>query len=491
MPVQSLPSNPSLENLRKQSKFLLKSVQSHNPDALLRVREFHPQPDNALLDFSLSDAQLVVARNYGFASWSRLKQHLDVLAQHSLMPKSLEDADDSEPLADRFIRLACLNYRDDHTHWRDQARKLLLEDPSLVSENIYTAVTVGDIATVAAMLKTNPRSAGLRGGPYRWEPLLYSIYSRLNSDAPGHSTFEVAHLLLAHGADPNAGYLWDGNYVFTALTGAFGEGERGPVHQPEHQYCYQLARMLLEAGADPNDSQTLYNRMFTGGTRHLELLYEFGLGKGGDGVWFKRFADMGTPAEMIQQQLAWAAKYNQLERLRLLVAHGAAVNEPDTRFQRTPYDLAVLHGNLEIAQYLLAHGARQILPSGRDAFFAACLSADGKRARSLLKQNPSLLQQLGDDRVELLQLAAESNKRDAIRLMATLNFDLNEIKRTTALHNAAGSGHLEMVRLLIELGADPLIRDTEFNARPIGWAQYGDRQDVVEYLKQFEPPEGE
>ena len=268
------------------------------------MREFHPQPDNALLDFSLSHAQLVVARNYGFASWSRLKQHLDVLAQHALLPKSLEDADDSEPLADRFIRLACLNYRDDHTHWRDQARELLFEHSSLVSENIYTAVTVGDIATVATMLKTNPRAAGVRGEPYIWEPLLYATYSRLNSDAPGHSTLEVARLLLAHGADPNAGFLWDGHYVFTALTGAFGEGERGPVHQPEHQYCYQLARMLLEASADPNDSQTLYNRMFTGGTQHLELLFEFGLGKGGDGVWFKRFADMGTPAQMIQQQLA-------------------------------------------------------------------------------------------------------------------------------------------------------------------------------------------
>ena len=99
-----------------------------------------------------------------------------------------------------------------------------------MSENIYTAVTVGDIATVATMLKTNPRSAGLRGGPYMWEPLLYATYSRLNSDAPGHSTLEVARLLLSHGAEPNAGYLWDGNYVFTALTGAFGE-ER--VHQPE------------------------------------------------------------------------------------------------------------------------------------------------------------------------------------------------------------------------------------------------------------------
>jgi len=496
MPVQSLPSNPSLENLRKQSKSLLKSVHSHDPEALVRVREFHPQPDKVLqesdkvlVDFSLSDAQLVVARNYGFVSWSRLKQHLDVLAQHSFLPKPLEDADDTEPLADRFIRLACLNYGDDHKRWRDQARELLSEHPSLVNENIYTAVTVGDVATVAAMLKTNPRAARVRGGPYRWEPLLYAAYSRLNSEAPGHSTLEVARLLLANGADPNAGFLWDGNYVFTALTGAFGEGERGPVHQPEHQYCYQLARLLLEAGADPNDSQTLYNRMFTGGTRHLELLFEFGLGEGGDGVWFKRFKDMDTPAQMIQQQMAWAAKYNQMDRLRLLVAHGADVNEPDTRFQKTPYELAVLHGNLEIAEYLLAHGARQTLPSGRDAFFAACLSADGKRARSLLQQHPSLLQQLGDHRAELLQLAAESDKRDAIRLMASLDFDLNEIKRTTALHNAAGSGHLEMVKLLIELGADPLIRDKEFNARPIGWAQYGERQDVVEYLKQFEPDE--
>jgi ankyrin repeat protein len=450
------------------------------------VREFHPQPDKVLPDFSLSDAQLVIARNYGFASWSRLKQHLEVLAQHSLLPRSLEDADDAEPLADRFIRLACLNYRDDHSHWRDQARKLLVEHSAIANENIYTAATAGDVATVARMLKTNPRAAVLRGGPYRWEPLLYAAYSRLNSEAPGHSTLEVARLLLAHGADPNAGYLWDGNYVFTALTGAFGEGEN-LAHQPEHQYCYQLARMLLEAGADPNDGQTLYNRMFTGGTRHLELLFEFGLGEGGDGVWFKRVGNLVTPSQMLQQQMAWAAKYNQFERLRLLVAHGASVNEPDTRLQRTPYELATLHGNLEIAEYLLAHGARRTSPSGRDAFFAACLSGDGKRARALLKKNPSLLQQLGDERAELLQLAAESNKLEAVRLMAALHFDLNEIKRTTALHNAAGSGHLEMVKLLIELGADPLIRDTEFNARPIGWARYGERHDVVAYLEQFEP----
>jgi ankyrin repeat protein len=86
----------------------------------------------------------------------------------------------------------------------------------------------------------------------------------------------------------------------------------------------------------------------------------------------------------------------------------------------------------------------------------------------------------------LLQLAAESDKRDAVRLMAKLGFDLNERSRTTALHNAAMTGHLEMVKLLIELGADPLIRDTEFNAFPREWAQYSEKTEVAEYLKMLE-----
>ena len=55
----------------------------------------------------------------------------------------------------------------------------------------------------------------------------------------------VARLLLDHGADPDTGYLWEGTYPFTALTGAFGGGEdRG--NQPPHSQGLALARMLLE-----------------------------------------------------------------------------------------------------------------------------------------------------------------------------------------------------------------------------------------------------
>ena len=483
MPVQELPSNPSIENLRKQAKTLRNAMRANDSNAVARIREFHPTPEDASNEFQLSDAQLVVARSYGFPSWAKLKQYVEVVEHHSFVPSE----SDTESRADQFVRLACLDYQSDRVERRERARELFAGHPSLPIENIFTATTVGDFATVSRMLQEKPALATTRGGPHNWEPLLYASYSRLNSAAPGHSTFEVARILLKHGADPNAGFLWDGQYLFTALTGAFGEGERGPKHQPEHQYCYQLARLLLESGADPNDSQALYNRMFTGGTRHLELLFEYGLGKSADGIWFQRLGDkLGTPSEMLQQQMGWAAKYNQLERMKLLVEHGVDVNRADSRLQKTPYELAVLHGNKEIAEYLLEHGAQKTSLTGLDDFAAACLAGDESRARSCLDYNPELIRRLGLRRVELLQLAAESDKRDAVRLMVKLGFDLNEVSRTTALHNAAMSGHLEMVKLLIELGANPLIRDGEFNAFPRGWAEYGEHKEVADYLKTFE-----
>ena len=485
MPVQELPSNPSFENLRKQARTLQRAFIANEPEALSRVREFHPtQPPKT---FRLSDAQFVIARSYGFSSWTKLKEYVEVVALHSFMPADPRAVADSEPAVDRFVRLACLDYLEDHAERRVLARKMFADNPALAGENIYSATTVGDIRAVESMLRQNPGLATTRGGPYGWEPLLYAAYSRLNSEADGHSTLEVARLLLTNGADPNSGVLWDSRYLFTALTGAFGEGERGPTHQPEHQYCYQLARLLLDAGADPNDSQTLYNRMFTGGTRHLEILFEYGLGKGGDGIWFQRLGDkLATPQEMLQQQMGWAAKYNQFERMKLLVEHGVDVNTPDSRLQKTPYELAVLHGNKEIAAYLLQHGAEKISLSNIDDFATACLAADEPRARLLLDQNPGLMSELGLRRAELLQLAAENDKRQAVRLMVKLGFDVNERSRTTALHNAAMCGHLDMAKLLIELGADPTIRDTEFNAHPSGWAEYSEKTEVAEYLRTFE-----
>lgn len=75
MPVDHLPSHPDLEHLKHQARALHRRLQAGVPDALAEVRALHPHPEPPL---SLADAQLVVARRYGLASWPTLRRHVEV-----------------------------------------------------------------------------------------------------------------------------------------------------------------------------------------------------------------------------------------------------------------------------------------------------------------------------------------------------------------------------------------------------------------------------
>lgn len=99
---------------------------------------------------------------------------------------------------------------------------MLRGDSSLAGHSIHTAAAVGDVAAAERMLRADRSLASATGGPFRWEPLMYVAYSRLVTNGPRHSHVAVTRLLIEYGADPNAGYLWDGVNLFTALTGAFG-----------------------------------------------------------------------------------------------------------------------------------------------------------------------------------------------------------------------------------------------------------------------------
>lgn len=326
LPTRSLPADPSLENLKKQAKRLQKAVRAGDTESLAWVREFHPRAEDAIGKFALSDAQLVTARAYGFVSWPNLKQHLQVVAHFTWDPPTTWDA--GSPV-DMFVRLACLNYGEWHPSFAEKARRLLARYPELARVNTYTATTVGDVSAAGAMLERDPALANTKGGALVWEPLLYASYSRLDSSDPDHSTLEVARLLLAAGADPNAGFLWCGNVPpFTALTSAFGEGEDSN-NQPPHQHRDALARLLLDAGADPNDEQTLYNRHFRENDDHLKLLFSYGLGQNKGGLWFKRLGErMHSPARMLVEELWAAARKNFPERVKLLIEHELTSTRP-------------------------------------------------------------------------------------------------------------------------------------------------------------------
>jgi hypothetical protein len=69
-PSKLLPSRPSFESIRKQAKRLVRQFVAGDPDALARVHAQLPAP---ILPLSLRDAQLVLAREYGFAGWHDLR----------------------------------------------------------------------------------------------------------------------------------------------------------------------------------------------------------------------------------------------------------------------------------------------------------------------------------------------------------------------------------------------------------------------------------
>ncbi|WP_431040809.1 ankyrin repeat domain-containing protein [Streptomyces sp. P1-3] len=461
MPIHRLPDNPSLERLRKHAKTLLQYVKAQRPEALGLVNEFHPRPPERL---KLSDAQLVTARMYGFASWPRLKEHIDTFERYSRAPHRVET---SHELPEEFLRLACLTYGDDYPGRTREADLLLARNPQLLTANVFTMAATGAADELADALAENPQLARAQGGPFGWEPLLYLAYARL--EAPGRCV-AAARVLLEHGADPNAGFLWEGlTSPFTALTGAFGGGEGD---QSPHPHGMALARLLLEAGADPNDSQTLYNRglggSFSDDTAHLQLLLEFGLGRGEGGPWHARLGPtLQSPQQMLRDELATAALRGGPRRARLLLAHGAEVDgigQHPAYGRRTPYELALLGGHTEVAEILAAAGASEALDE-IDGFTAACMRADADVVAGFA---PDLLARARTESPELINRAAEQRKPAAVRLLAGLGFDVNHLHQSTPLHEAAWNDDVETARTLIELGADPTSRTP--STAPPRWA---------------------
>jgi ankyrin repeat protein len=485
MPTRQLPKEPSLEHLRKQAKRLRRGVSERNAESLALVREFHPRADQAIAGFTLADAQLALARSYRFPSWARLKEHLAAIAPFVWNPPQLST---SPPPAEIFIRLACLIYGDWHRSNPDRARRLLADHPGLQKTSLYTASAAGDVDAVRSFIERDPALINTTGGPLTWAPLLYACYSRMDGTTPEWSTVEVARLLLAHGADPNAGFLWGANYLFTALTGVFGEGEDN-MNQLPHPHCLELATLLLDAGADPNDSQTLYNRHFKPNDDHLKLLLSYGLGQDKGGPWYRRLAAVSTtPAQLLTEELATAVGKRYRQRVELLVEHGVDVNTPSLRDGRTPYESALRNGDHEMAAYLEQHGATKVALDPIETFALACIAGRRDEVRARLAADPSLVDRIGPHgRVALIHRAVGARQHDGIRLVIELGIDINSMERGTGfdrspLHNAAAFGDLETVTLLIGLGADPQLRDVTFGGTAMGWAQYGQKRDVIEYL---------
>ena len=471
MAITPLPPSPNLENLKKRAKTLLKSVRAGDPVALDQVGPYFGNPAS----IGLQQAQLVIARSYGFSSWTRLKRHVEGKRDES-----------GNQLASRFLDLVIMAYGPVPNFGPErfrQAVELLAEHPEIRQDSIYTAAAIGDVGEIDRWLDRDETLINKRGGYFGWEPLMYAAYARL----PGASTLAAGLRLLERGADPNAYYMWGGQYKFTALTGVFGQGEGGPINQPEHPDCVAFARALLDLGANPNDSQAAYNRCFEPDNTCLELLLEYGLSASDKNNWLLVEDDrrMPHPSETMYFQLISAIKRGYADRVRLLVDHGVDLNKPDDTYDtrtkgKTPYQTALLMGEDTIAEMLAEAGADTGTLTAEDAFQVACMAGDLSRAREIMDQSGDALGEVR--RTDMLRDAAKRGNRKALEVMIELGFDVNGQSGCTALHEAALSGDVDLAQMLLAAGADPTIRDNNHYATPMGWALHAEDAAMIALL---------
>ena len=460
--TKAFPANPSLENLKKQAKTLLKACRAGNFGALERLRAAHPRYAGAepgAIDLRLADCQLVLAREAGFASWPQLRT-------------AIQSANNELPA--QFVEIACLCYDDphyDHRSFHARAHEILRANPWLAAADIWSAAVAGNTAAVGAFLDADPQLVN-RPGPHGWVPLICACYSRVPPLEPGHSTFHVATLLLDRGADPNSSTVKyndppgsDRSRRFTALTGLFGGGSTGLANQPPHPRWRDLAELLLDRGANPADEMSLWINQ----NACLEMLLRHGL---------KPEALAADGTTLLGRALCQAARNGDLEQVRLLLSHGARTDE---RFRgKVPWEHAMRLGRVEVARILEHAGAPVAEMDDVGHFVSACMAGDEPAARAMLAANPELKSRAPQD---LVHRAVWTKRKEAVLLMLHLGFDPNAMEDNGAIHHAGVLAERgEILRILLDHGASLKLRDLWYDSTGIGWADFFDCRELRDKL---------
>jgi ankyrin repeat protein len=270
----------------------------------------------------------------------------------------------------------------------------------------------------------------------------------------------------------------------TALYGAAGIANRP-----------RLTKLLLDAGADPNDRsdgdgrESLYHACEHANHACLKLL----LRAKPEPAWvsyclFRKLdfedpagaklmldhgADPNFPGPAGQTSVLHAVRRGRsVTILRLLRSYGAKLDTPD-HAGMTPLKLARRLGRKQTLTFLSRAGVADE-PDRKEQFLAACAAGELRAARKFLAQDPTLMRRLTADDVRILPDAAAANRLRPVRHMLDLGFDINAKGDWggSAGQQAAWNGHVVMVKLLIDRGAD-LLQKNDFGGNALGAAIHG------------------
>jgi hypothetical protein len=305
--MNPLPNRLNLDHLKKQAKELIRLYRARDAAAMARFRSTLPataglsNEDLSTRGLRLHDAQSCLAREHGFASWPDLKRYVEVQAVAQ------------KERVVRVLHWLQLIYRGDVSGTVNRANprvalRILADDPELVAGNPYLACAIGDERALQQAIQADPAWVNLSGGPLRLPPLFAVAHSSLlRVEEFRERLHRSAELLITAGADVNQHIhsRWppgslsepDQRYPLSTLYGAAGSNHDSA-----------LTKLLLKAGANPNDGESLYHSLENPAC--TRLLLEHGA----------RIAESNAIYRSID--------LDDDSALKLLLQHGGDPNEP-------------------------------------------------------------------------------------------------------------------------------------------------------------------
>jgi ankyrin repeat protein len=446
--VEPLPPHPSLEHQQKLAKRLLRDVWASDTQAIARARAFLPQfttPES----MKLHDAQLIVARGYGFDSWLAMKRKIEsitksaserfdiavregdapsareLLSLHADIRSAINEprfdfnspaihqAKKDLPLVDVLLEYgADINARStwwaggfgilEHDLTLDQARALIDRGAKLTA---WAAASLSLAEELEVIIQADPDAVRRPGGDGK--TVLHCAATR-----------EIAQILVAAGAELDA---VDQDHNATPLQYLIGDEA--------------IARLLLERGARPD--------LFAA-------------------------ARLGDPYLIEQCLLSDPLSAEARIGRPPFSAPGMHIYGWTLGFDLTPADVARKFGHPEVAQLLVSH----LSPAGR--LIDALWNADNVRVAAEISMNANAVADLHASDRSLLTAAAWWYRPETVRLMLQVGFDPHVTGAPTPLDRASFHGYADIVKMLLEFDpSPPLTRKNEFGGIPLGACIYG------------------
>lgn len=460
---RDLPARPSLEYLKREAKDLLHELQRANPRAVERLRAQGLAP--TVEDTKLSDAQHTIAREYGFASWAKLKEYVESVVRAFAPADALKAAVIAGDA--RRVELLLEQHGDLKARIDDP-----LPDYGFGDTPLFAAVQRSNQGVIDALLRAG---ANINARTHWWAGGFGVLDDAARADRPAwlapylteRGAIVDVHAAAALGMFEKVKELVSAN---PALVHARGGDGQMPLHFAPTK---EIAEYLLESGAEIDaldidhestpaqymvrDRQDVARYLLTRGCR-TDVLMASALGD----LQLVREHLEADPACL---RMSVSDEYFPKNDPRA----GGTIYIWALGAHKTAHIIAREFGHEDIFRLLFDRSPDEL------KLALACELGEESVFKSMLASHANLVQMLSESDRRKVAYAAQSNNAEAVRLMLAAGWpvDARGQHGASPLHWAAFHGNTAMVQEILRYKPPLEIWDENFGGKPLSWAIYG------------------